>query len=60
MNIKTDSLVTFIIMWGIPTFMVVRGYLKMITDDKKSNNKVLIVSAMKGYFRKDCKTGQNS
>ncbi|MBL3645957.1 hypothetical protein [Peribacillus frigoritolerans] len=36
MNIDTDSLVTFIFMWGIPTFMVVRGYLKMNTDDKKS------------------------
>ena len=23
-------------MWGIPTFMVVRGYLKLNADDKKS------------------------
>lgn len=30
------SIVTFVILWGIPTFMVVRGYLKMNTDDKKS------------------------
>ncbi|MFF5399498.1 hypothetical protein ACFY4F_19305 [Peribacillus butanolivorans] len=36
LNIDTDSLVTFIFMWGIPTFMVVRGYLKMNTDDKKA------------------------
>jgi len=36
LNIDTDSLVTFIIMWGIPTFMVFRAYIKMNTDDKKS------------------------
>ncbi|KRG11544.1 hypothetical protein ACA29_17040 [Lederbergia galactosidilytica] len=36
MNIDTGSLVTFIIMWGIPTFLVIRSYLKMDTDDKKS------------------------
>ena len=36
MNIDTDSVVPFIIMWGIPTFMVVRAYLKMNADDKKS------------------------
>lgn len=36
MNITTDSLVTFLIMWGIPAFMVVRAYLKMDTDEKKS------------------------
>lgn len=36
MNIDTDSLVTFIILWGISTFMVVRSYLKMNTNDKKS------------------------
>lgn len=36
MNVDTDSLVPFIIMWGIPTFMVVRAYLKMNTDDRKS------------------------
>ncbi|PJO43398.1 hypothetical protein [Lysinibacillus xylanilyticus] len=28
--------VIFVIIWGIPAFMVVRGYLKMNTDDKKS------------------------
>ena len=36
MNVDTDSLVTFIIMWGIPTLMVVRVYLKMNPDDQKS------------------------
>ncbi|MGE7602470.1 hypothetical protein ACQKL5_08145 [Peribacillus sp. NPDC097675] len=36
MTTHTDSIVTFIIMWGIPAFMVVRGYLKMNTDDRKS------------------------
>ena len=36
LNIDIDSLVPFVIMWGIPTFMVVRGYLKMNADDKKS------------------------
>ena len=36
MNVDTDSLVPFIIMWGIPTFMVVRAYLKMNPDDQKS------------------------
>ena len=36
LKIDTDSLVTFLIMWGIPTFMFVRAYLKMNTDDKKS------------------------
>jgi hypothetical protein len=36
LNIDTDSLAIFIIMWGIPTFMVVRGYLKMNADDRKS------------------------
>ncbi|MGE7094309.1 hypothetical protein ACQKII_23340 [Lysinibacillus sp. NPDC048646] len=36
MRIDTMSLVIFVIIWGIPTFMVVRGYLKMNPDDKKS------------------------
>ncbi|WP_394234227.1 hypothetical protein [Niallia oryzisoli] len=36
MSVNSDSLVPFIIMWGIPTFMVVRAYLKMNTGDKKS------------------------
>ncbi|QDQ02372.1 hypothetical protein FOH38_18880 [Lysinibacillus fusiformis] len=35
MNIDTMSLVIFVITWGIPTVMVVRGYLKMNPDDKK-------------------------
>ncbi|RCW64537.1 hypothetical protein [Saliterribacillus persicus] len=39
MNIDTDSLVSFLIMWGIPTFMVVRGYLKMDIDDRNSAKK---------------------
>ncbi len=34
--IDTLSVVIFVIVWGIPAFMVVRGYLKMSTDDKKS------------------------
>ena len=36
MSVGADSLVPFIIMWGIPTFMVVRAYLKMNPDDQKS------------------------
>ncbi|MCL1698179.1 MULTISPECIES: hypothetical protein [unclassified Lysinibacillus] len=36
MIIGTMSVVIFMIVWGIPAFMVVRGYLKMNTDDKKS------------------------
>lgn len=36
MNVNTDSLVTFIIVWGILIFSGVRGYLKMNTEDKKS------------------------
>ena len=36
MNIDTDSLVIFIIIWGMPIFIVVKSYLKMNTDDKKS------------------------
>ncbi len=39
LNIDTDSLVTFLIMWGITTFMVVRTYLKMDTDDRDSAKK---------------------
>ncbi|RWZ60632.1 hypothetical protein EQV77_04880 [Halobacillus fulvus] len=39
MNIDTDSLVTFLIMWGVPTFMVVRTYLKMDSDDRNSAKK---------------------
>ena len=36
MNVNTDSLIPFILMWGIPTFMVVRAYLKMNPDDQRS------------------------
>ncbi|MFZ0443609.1 MAG: hypothetical protein WAM95_02950 [Bacillus sp. (in: firmicutes)] len=36
MSVDTDSLVPFILMWGIPTFMVVRAYLKMNPDDQRS------------------------
>ncbi|MGN4128192.1 hypothetical protein ACMGD3_24770 [Lysinibacillus sphaericus] len=36
MRVDIMSLVNFVIIWGIPTFMVVRGYLKMNTDDRKS------------------------
>lgn len=32
----TYSLIPFIFIWGIPTFLVVRGYLKMNSYDKKS------------------------
>ncbi|MFJ7973764.1 hypothetical protein [Psychrobacillus sp. NPDC096389] len=32
----TDPLIPLILIWGIPVFMVVRSYLKMNTDDKKS------------------------
>ncbi|KAB8136242.1 hypothetical protein F9U64_10430 [Gracilibacillus oryzae] len=27
---------TFLIMWGIPAFMVIRGYLKMDDEDRKA------------------------
>ena len=36
MSVDIDSLVPFIIMWGIPTFMVVRAYLRMNIEDRKS------------------------
>lgn len=36
MSIDTLSVVTFVIVWGIPAFMVVKGYLKLNSDDKKS------------------------
>ncbi|MFJ7744637.1 hypothetical protein [Peribacillus sp. NPDC097295] len=36
MNVDKDSLVTFIIMWTVPIFMVARAYWKMDMDDKKS------------------------
>ena len=35
-NMDTDSLIPFIIIWGLPAFMVVRRYFKMNTYDKKS------------------------
>ncbi|ELK44287.1 hypothetical protein M662_07630 [Bacillus sp. SB49] len=58
MNIDTDSLVTFLITWGIPTFMVVRTYLKMDSDDRNSAKKdfksahfvFTIGSLVIGYF----------
>lgn len=36
MSVGADSLVPFIIMWGIPTFMVIRAYLRMNMEDRKS------------------------
>jgi hypothetical protein len=36
LSIDSDKLVTFLIMWGIPIFMVIRTYLKMDVHDKKS------------------------
>ena len=36
MEINIDSLVTFIIMWGIPIFVGTRAFFKMNTEDKKS------------------------
>lgn len=41
MNIDTDSLVTFLIMWGIPIFMIVRTYIKMDPEDRNSAKKDL-------------------
>lgn len=32
----TESLIPFIIIWGLLAFMVVRSYFKMNTDDKES------------------------
>ncbi|MFC4024667.1 hypothetical protein ACFOUV_12760 [Oceanobacillus longus] len=39
MNIDTDSLVTFLIMWGTPTTMMLITYLKMSKDDKNDVKK---------------------
>ena len=36
LNVHTDTLVPFIFLWGIPIVMVVREYLKMDADDRKS------------------------
>ena len=36
MNLDFDRVMTFIIMWGIPIFMVLRTYLKMDNDEKTS------------------------
>lgn len=36
MNVNTDSLIPFILIWGIPIVMVVRAYLKMNPDDQRS------------------------
>lgn len=35
MNMTTDSIVLLIISFGIPTFMAIRGYLKLDSEDKK-------------------------
>ncbi|WP_058949398.1 hypothetical protein [Oceanobacillus picturae] len=58
MNIDTDSLVSFLIAWGIPAFMIVQTYLKMDTDDRNSAKKdfkspyfiFTIGSLVIGYF----------
>lgn len=36
MSVNTDAFIPFILMWGIPTFMVVRAYLRMSMEDRKS------------------------
>lgn len=36
MSIDKGSLVRFLLIWGIPTFMVVSTYLRMDTDDRNS------------------------
>lgn len=36
MSVTTDSFVTFSILWGIPTALVLRGYLKMNDEERKS------------------------
>ena len=36
MNINTDSLVTFMLMWGIPAVMMSWAYFKMSKTDRKS------------------------
>lgn len=43
MSIESGRVVPFIIMWGIPTFMIIRAYLKMGEDDRNS---------VKGDFKK--------
>ncbi|WP_203362981.1 hypothetical protein [Bacillus sp. REN10] len=35
MKIDMDALMIFLMMWGIPTFTVVRGYLKMSEEEQK-------------------------
>lgn len=35
LKLDIDLMVTFLIIWGIPTFMVVREYLKMGKEDRK-------------------------
>ena len=39
MNINIDSLVTFLIMWGTPTIMMLIAYLKMSKEDKNDVKK---------------------
>ncbi|MFJ5770105.1 hypothetical protein [Psychrobacillus sp. NPDC093180] len=36
MKINTYALVSFIFVWAIPTFLVIREYVKMDKEDKKS------------------------
>ena len=40
-NMDTDSLIPFIIIWGLPAFMVVRSYFKMNTDEKNQQSMIL-------------------
>ncbi|WP_338751080.1 hypothetical protein [Bacillus sp. FJAT-52991] len=35
MNIDMDALIIFLMIWGIPVFMVGRAYLKMSEEEKK-------------------------
>ena len=36
MNTSTDSFVTFLILWGIPIALVLRAYIKMNEEERKS------------------------
>lgn len=36
LKVDTYSLISFLILWGIPTVMIVRKYLKMNWNDKKT------------------------
>ncbi|WP_347860935.1 hypothetical protein U0355_09525 [Salimicrobium sp. PL1-032A] len=39
MNIDMDSLITFLIMWGTPAFMMARTYWKMDPEERTSAKK---------------------